>query len=77
MISSRIKEALQCFYEGEDYEDVIRNCISIGGDSDTLAAIAGGITEAYYGVPEELKAKLSDYLDEQLMDIVRKFEELM
>ena len=77
MISSRIKEALQCFYEGEDYEDVIRNCISIGGDSDTLAAIAGGITEAYYGVPEELKAKLPDYLDEQLMEIVRKFEELM
>ena len=45
--------------------------------SEEQATIAGGITEAYYGVPEELKAKLSDYLDEQLMDIVRKFEELM
>ncbi len=66
-------EALQCFYEGESYEDVIRNCISIGGDSDTLAAIAGGIAEAYYGVPEELKGRLPEYLDERLMNIVDEF----
>ena len=59
-------EALQCFYEGTSYEDVIRSCISIGGDSDTLAAIAGGIAEAYYGVPE--------FLDERLMRIVDAFE---
>ena len=66
-------EALQCFYEGESYEDVIRNCISIGGDSDTLAAIAGGIAEAYYGVPEEMKLQLPEYLDERLMNIVEAF----
>ena len=72
-----LPEALQCFYEGRDYEDVIRNCISIGGDSDTLAAIAGGIAEAYYGVPEELKARLPEYLDERLMGIVRSFSELI
>ena len=53
---------------------MIRNCISIGGDSDTLAAIAGGIAEAYYGVPEELKARLPEYLDERLMNIVHKFQ---
>ena len=70
-----LPEALQCFYEGEDYEDVIRNCISIGGDSDTLAAIAGGIAEAFYGVPEEFKEQLSIYLDERLMNIVESFEE--
>ncbi|MCR5090876.1 MAG: ADP-ribosylglycohydrolase family protein, partial [Oscillospiraceae bacterium] len=44
-----VPQALVCFLEGESYEDVIRNCISIGGDSDTIAAIAGGIAEAFYG----------------------------
>ena len=39
------------------YEDVIRNCISIGGDSDTIAAIAGGIAEAFFGVPKEYADK--------------------
>ena len=67
-------QALACFFEGESYEDVIRNCISIGGDSDTIAAIAGGIAEAYYGVPEEYKDRLKDYLTPQLMEIVENFE---
>ena len=67
-------QALACFFEGEDYEDVIRNCISIGGDSDTIAAIAGGIAEAYYGVPEELKARLADFLPPDLMGICKAFD---
>lgn len=66
-------EALQCFYEGTSYEDVIRNCISIGGDSDTLAAIAGGIAEAYFEVPGALLRKAADYLDEELMSIFVSF----
>ena len=69
-----LPQALACFFEGESYEDVIRNCVSIGGDTDTIAAIAGGIAEAYYGVPEELKARLADYLTPQLMEIVENFE---
>jgi type I restriction enzyme M protein len=69
-----VPQALVCFFEGESYEDVIRNCISIGGDSDTIAAIAGGIAEAYFGVPEEMKARLADYLTPQLMEIVENFE---
>ena len=44
------------FFESADFEDAIRNAISVGGDSDTLAAITGGIAEAYYGVPESLRA---------------------
>ena len=67
-------EALQCFYEGNSYEDVIRNCISIGGDSDTLGAIAGGIAEAYYGVPKSLEANMMWYLDWQLLRIVDTFK---
>ncbi len=69
-----VPQALACFFEGESYEDVIRNCISIGGDSDTIAAIAGGIAEAYYGVPQEYQEKLKDYLTPQLMEIVENFE---
>ena len=68
-------EAMQCFYEGTDYEDVIRNCVSIGGDSDTLGAIAGAIAEAYYGVPESLASRLPEYLSPDLMDIVERFRE--
>lgn len=67
-------EALQCFYEGNSYEDVIRNCISIGGDSDTLGAIAGGIAEAYYGIPVGIIERGLTYLPFDLADIVDKFE---
>lgn len=67
-------QALRCFMEGRDYVDVIRNCISIGGDSDTIAAIAGGIAEAYYGVPEELKLSVRQYLAPDLWNIVLDFE---
>ena len=68
-------QALACFSEGESYEDVIRNCISIGGDSDTLAAIAGGIAEAYYGVPEAYEKKAREFLDPRLLKILDDFEE--
>ncbi len=44
--------------EGKDFEDVIRTGISLGGDTDTLACIAGSIAEAYYGVPESMKKEL-------------------
>ena len=70
-----VPQALVCFFEGESYEDVIRNCISIGGDSDTIAAIAGGIAEAYYGVPEEIEAQLWGYLPPTLSEIVKAFGE--
>ena len=68
-----LPQALVCFFEGESYEDVIRNCISIGGDSDTIAAIAGGIAEAYYGVPGELASKARGYLDGRLLRICDDF----
>ena len=67
-------QALVCFLEGESYEDVIRNCISIGGDSDTIAAIAGGIAEAFFGVPEELQSRAKAVLDPRLREICDRFE---
>lgn len=70
-------EALQCFYEGDSYEDVIRNCVSIGGDSDTLGAIAGGIAEAYYGIPVKTVISAVAYLPIGLYDIVARFENMI
>ena len=69
-----VPQALVCFLEGKDYVDVIRNCISIGGDSDTIAAIAGGIAEAYFGVPIQLEWKLEKFLPAELYEIVCGFE---
>ena len=50
-----VPEAFRCFYEARDFEDAIRNAISIGGDSDTLAAITGSFAEARWGVPTEIR----------------------
>ena len=69
-----VPQALACFFEGNSYEDVIRNCISIGGDSDTIGAIAGGIAEAFYGIPEDIRIQLGNYLSHQLMAICESFE---
>ena len=70
-----VPQALVCFLEGESFEDVIRNCISIGGDSDTIAAIAGGIAEAYYGVPEEFIRQTTEMLDPRLLTIYEDFRD--
>ncbi len=70
-----VPQALEAFFESTDFEDAIRNAISIGGDSDTLAAITGGIAEAYYGIPEEIKANVPQYFKDapELMDVVKRF----
>ncbi len=69
-----LPEALSCFFESTDYEDCVRNCIYIGGDSDTLAAIAGAIAEAYYGISNEMKTEIRKYLPETLLYITDMFE---
>ena len=66
---------MACFLESQDYEDSIRNAISIGGDSDTIAAVVGGIAAAYYGIPKNIYNKGMTYLDEYLKDIHSKFIE--
>lgn len=68
-----VPQALTCFFESTGFEDCIRNCISIGGDSDTIAAIAGGIAEAFYGIPDEIWAEAESYLDNNLLGIVNEF----
>ena len=70
-----VPQALKAFFESTDFEDAIRNAISIGGDSDTLAAITGGIAEAYYGIPDEIKRDVPQYFKDspELMDVVNAF----
>lgn len=69
-----VPQALEAFFESKNFEDAIRNAISIGGDSDTLAAITGGIAEAYYGIPTEIRKHALTFLDECLLKILVEFE---
>ena len=65
--------AIKAFLESTSFEDAIRNAISLGGDSDTIAAITGSIAEAYYGIPNELCAEALQYLPDPLYQIVKEF----
>lgn len=71
-----VPQALMAFFESTDFEDAIRNAISIGGDSDTLAAICGGVAEAYYGVPSDIRKHALTFLDKQLLQILVAFENM-
>ncbi len=61
-----VPEAIVCFLESKDYEDTVRNAVSLGGDCDTQAAIAGSIAEAYYGIPDTLKNKVFTFMDNNI-----------
>ncbi len=69
-----VPQALEAFFESTDFEDAIRNAISIGGDSDTLAAITGGIAEAYYGIPASIRKHALTFLDARQLSILNAFE---
>jgi ADP-ribosylglycohydrolase len=62
-----VPEAIIAFLDSSSYEDAIRNAVSLGGDSDTLACITGGIAEAFYGpVPFHIREKVKDILTPDL-----------
>lgn len=65
-----VPEAIIAFLESSDFEDAIRNAISLGGDSDTLAAITGSIAEAAYGIPDWIRNKALTFLDDRLCNKV-------
>jgi ADP-ribosylglycohydrolase len=69
-----VPQAITAFLESTGFEDAIRNAISLGGDSDTLAAITGGIAEAAYGIPDWIREKAWSYLDEPIRDVCRRWE---
>jgi len=69
-----VPEAIIAFLDSTSYEDAIRNAISLGGDSDTLACIAGGIAEAYYGPPQhEIRAEVKGILPADLWSVTEQF----
>ena len=71
-----VPEAVEAFLEAESFEDAIRTAVSVGGDSDTLAAITGGIAECFWGIPRAMREKAFGKLDDRLSGIVREFEEI-
>lgn len=70
-----VPQSIIAFLEAQGYEEAVRNAVSLGGDADTMAAISGGIAEAYYGVPEQISARALSFLDDALKRIVYAFTE--
>lgn len=70
-----VPESIICFLEGDDFEDTIRNAVSLGGDADTQAAIAGSIASAYWGIDKKIANRSLEYLDFFLLDVFKEFEE--
>ena len=71
-----VPQALKAFFESISFEDAIRNAISIGGDSDTIGAICGAVAGAYYGVPDDIRAKAEMFLDGHLLKTLHDFEQM-
>ncbi len=72
-----VPEAIICFLDAKDFEDAIRNAVSLGGDADTQAAIAGSIASAYWGVPQRICEQTIGYLDDFLLDAFNRFEAMI
>ncbi len=70
-----VPEAMTAFFEGQDFEDVIRTAISLGGDCDTLTDIAGAMAEAFYGVPAILEAECNARLPEEMQEVISRFRQ--
>lgn len=68
-----VPQAIIAFLESESFEDAIRNAVSLGGDSDTLAGITGSIAEAYYGIPKDIQEKAMGYLDVFLKSVLAEY----
>lgn len=70
-----VPEAITAFLEGDDFEDVIRTAVSLGGDCDTLTCIAGSIAEAFYGIPDEMIAECRNRLPKDMLAVLDRFSE--
>ena len=72
-----VPEAITAFLEAEDFEDAVRNAVSLGGDTDTLAAITGSIAEAFFGIPAVLKAECRNRIDPEMNRVLDAFDEVL
>ena len=72
-----VPEAITAFLEAENFEDAVRNAVSLGGDTDTLAAITGSIAEAFFGIPAVLKAECRNRIDPEMNRVLDAFDEVL
>lgn len=70
-----VPQAIVCALEATDFEDAIRNAISIGGDSDTIGCITGSIAEPLFGIPKEIREKGMSYLPQEFKRVIEEFED--
>ena len=75
LCQTSVPQAIVAFLDGNDFEDCIRNAISIGGDSDTIGCITGSIAEAFYGIPNHLRRRAVSYLPAEMRHTVAEFEQ--
>lgn len=75
MLSGNCAGSHYRFFRGNDFEDAVRNAVSLGGDTDTLAAITGSIAEAFFGISEGLKEECRDRIDDNLEKILKIFDD--
>ena len=68
-----VPESIICFLEADSFESAVRNAVYLGGDTDTMGAIAGSIAEAYYGVPESLKEECRKRVTPEMLEVLTKF----
>lgn len=71
---SSIPQTLVCFLDGKDFEEVIRCAVSLGGDADAMACMAGGIAGAYFGMPKEIEEKALTHWSEDFKEIYSAFK---
>ena len=71
-----VPEAITCYMEGRDYEDVVRLAVSLAADADTLAAIAGSIASATMDVPNEISQRVISLLSEEFCTLLLRFNEM-
>ena len=71
-----VPEAITAFLEGQNFEDVIRTAVTLGGDCDTLTCISGSIAEAFYGVPDNLKEECRKRVTPEMLEVIDKFDEI-
>lgn len=72
-----LPKALRSFFDGDSYEDVVRNAVSLGGDTDTLAAIAGAMAETFYGMPVLIMAEGKTFIPEDMQEVLDRFDAIL
>ena len=71
-----VPQAIICALEATDFADAVRNAVSLGGDSDTIACMAGAIAEALYGIPRSMAIRFRPIIDTRLLQIIDQFEKV-